>query len=93
MHELRKVGIRLRDLDVSLELGLQESVRSAVLAGHGITFISRAAVENDLMSGALATARVAGLEPARDIFLARSTGRSLTRAAQALVDFARERLA
>lgn len=91
--ELRQVGVRLRDLDVALELGLQESVRSAVLAGHGITFISRAAVEADLASGSLAAARVAGLEPARDIFLARSTGRSLTRASQALVDFARERLA
>lgn len=91
--ELRQVGVRLRDLNVALELGLQESVRSAVLGGHGITFISRAAVEADLASGALAPARVAGLEPARDIFLVRATGRSLTRASQALVGFARERLA
>src|SRR5438094_803945 len=37
--ELRKAGMRLRDLDVRLELGLLESVRSAVLAGHGIAFI------------------------------------------------------
>src|SRR5213078_3873734 len=42
--ELRKASTRLRDLDVRLELGLQESVRSAVLAGHGITFISRLAI-------------------------------------------------
>ena len=31
--ELRARGVRLRDLSVSLELGLQESVRSAVLGG------------------------------------------------------------
>src|ERR687887_288517 len=31
--ELRHAGVRLRDLDVPLELGLQESVRSAVEAG------------------------------------------------------------
>src|SRR6266511_4045958 len=46
--ELRNAGMRLRDLDVRLELGLQESVRSAVLAGHGIAFISRLAIEADL---------------------------------------------
>ena len=45
---LRRQGIRLRDLDVRLELGLQESVRRAVEAGYGVTFISRTAVESDL---------------------------------------------
>ena len=33
--ELREAGVRLRDLDVRLELGLQESARSVVLAGTG----------------------------------------------------------
>jgi DNA-binding transcriptional LysR family regulator len=88
--ELRKAGARLRDLDVRLELGLQESVRSAVLAGHGVTFISRLAIESDLAAGALATARVQGLDPVREIFLARASGRSETRAARAFVAFARE---
>src|SRR5918912_970187 len=46
--ELRAAGVRLRDLDVRLELGLQESARSAVLAGYGVTFISRSAVESDV---------------------------------------------
>jgi DNA-binding transcriptional LysR family regulator len=90
--ELRKNGSRLRDLDVRLELGLQESVRSAVLAGHGVTFISRLAVESDLTTGLLATARVRGLDPVREIFLARASGRSETRAARAFVAFARERV-
>jgi DNA-binding transcriptional LysR family regulator len=90
---LRSAGARLRDLDVRLELGLQESVRSAVAAGHGVTFISRSAIESDLASGTIATARVRGLDPAREIFLVRSSGRAQTRAAQAFVDFARVRLA
>jgi DNA-binding transcriptional LysR family regulator len=90
--ELRKNGSRLRDLGVRLELGLQESVRSAVLAGHGVTFISRLAVESDLSTGLLATARVRGLDPVREIFLARASGRSETRAARAFVAFARERV-
>jgi len=90
--ELRKAGMRLRDLDVRLELGLQESVRSAVVAGHGIAFISRLAIETDLAAGRIATARVRGLDPVREIFLARATGRSETRAARAFVAFAQGRL-
>jgi DNA-binding transcriptional LysR family regulator len=90
--ELRRLGVRLRDLDPRLELGLQESVRSAVLAGYGVTFISRAAVESDLASGALAEARVEGMDGRREISLVRSAARVQTRVADAFVDFARERL-
>jgi DNA-binding transcriptional LysR family regulator len=91
--ELRAAGARLRDFDVRLELGLQESVRSAVEAGFGVTFISRSAIEAALAAGTLAEARVEGLEPAREILLARASGRTLTRVAQAFIDLARERLA
>jgi DNA-binding transcriptional LysR family regulator len=90
--ELRQAGTRLRDLEVHLELGLQESARSAVLAGHGITFISRLAIDADLQTGRIATARVRGLDPAREIFLARAGGRAETRAARAFLAFAREHL-
>jgi DNA-binding transcriptional LysR family regulator len=90
--ELRKAGARLRDLDVRLELGLQESARSAVLAGHGITFISRLAIDADLAAGRLATARVRGLDPVREIFVARAAGRSETRAARAFLEFAAAKL-
>src|SRR5439155_5201430 len=90
--ELRTVGTRLRDLDVRVELGLQESVRSAVAAGHGVTFISRSAIESDLAAGTIALARVRGLDPGREILIVRATGRAETRAAQAFVAFARARL-
>jgi DNA-binding transcriptional LysR family regulator len=91
--ELREHGIRFRDLDVRLELGLQESARAAVLAGFGATFISRTAIEGDLAAGALATARVEGLEPFREVQLARASGRAETRVAQEFVAYARQRLA
>ena len=90
--ELRELGLRLRDLNVKLELGLQESARAAVLAGVGATFISRIAIEGDLDAGTLAVARVQGLEPARDVQLVRASGRAETRIAQEFVAFARERL-
>jgi len=90
---LRRQGVRLRDLDVRLELGLQESVRRAVEAGYGVTFISRTAVEADLAAGRLAEARVEGLDATREISLASATGRARTRVADAFVAFARELLA
>jgi DNA-binding transcriptional LysR family regulator len=90
--ELRQAGTRLRDFDVRLELGLQESVKSAVAAGYGVSFISRSAVEAELAAGTLAAAQVEGLEPSREISLVRSSGRQLTHAAEAFVDFARERV-
>ena len=49
--ELRHGPVRLRDLDVRLELGLQESVKSAVAAGFGVTFISRSGVDAELVPG------------------------------------------
>jgi DNA-binding transcriptional LysR family regulator len=91
--ELRSSGVRLRDLDVRLELGLQESARSAVLAGYGVTFISRSAVDADVNAGTISVARVEGLDASREISLVRAAGRAESRVVQAFVDFARTRLA
>ena len=90
--KLRRAGARLRDFDVRLELGLQESVRSAVRAGYGVGFISSSALASDLEAGTIAAARVEGLEPARQVSLVRATGRPLTQVAEAFLAFARERL-
>src|SRR5581483_3938022 len=90
--ELRRAGTQLRDFDVRLELGLQESVKSAVIAGYGVTFISRTAIESELAAGTLSVARVEGLEPAREVSIVRSTGRATSRAAEAFVAYARERV-
>ena len=89
---LRRQGVRLRDLDVRLELGLQESVRAAVEAGYGVTFISRTAVEAGLEAGTLAEAQVEGMAASREISLASATGRTRSRVADAFVEFARDRL-
>jgi DNA-binding transcriptional LysR family regulator len=89
---LRKRATRLRDLDVRLELGLQESVRRAVEAGYGVTFISRAAIESNLEAGTLVEARVRDLELTREISLARAVGRARSRVAEAFVEFSQARL-
>jgi DNA-binding transcriptional LysR family regulator len=90
--ELRPRGVRMRDLNIQLELGLQESVRSAVMAGYGVAFIAHSALESELAAGQLASARVEGLDPAREISIVQASGRSLTRVAEAFLAFARERL-
>jgi DNA-binding transcriptional LysR family regulator len=92
-EELRTAGLRMRDLEAKLELGLQESVKSAVAAGYGVTFISRTAIEGDLASGTIAAARVRGLDPARQIYVVRAAGRIVTRAAEAFLEFARAQAA
>jgi DNA-binding transcriptional LysR family regulator len=91
-EELRRAGLRLRELEPKLELGLQESVKSAVAAGFGVTFISRTAVEGELAAGTLGAARVAGLDPSRQLYVVRPKGRPPTRAAEAFLSFAGERL-
>ena len=90
--ELRRKGRRVRELGSGLELGLQESVRSAVQAGFGVTFVSRRAVEPELAAGTIAEAKVDGLDLARQIWIARAKGRTPSRAAEAFLSFARERL-
>src|SRR5687767_1378574 len=91
-EELRRAGLRPRGLGSKLELGLQESVKSAVAAGYGVAFISRTAVEGELAAGTLAAARVAGLEPSRQLYVVRAKGRPPSRAAEAFLGFAAGRL-
>jgi DNA-binding transcriptional LysR family regulator len=91
-EELRRAGLRLRGVEPKLELGLQESVKSAVAGGYGVSFISRTAIEGELAAGRLAAAQVEGIEPARQIYIVRARGRSHTRAADAFLAFAKERL-
>jgi len=88
-EELRRARLRLRP-GARIELGLQESVKSAVVAGHGVAFISRTALEDELGAGTIAIASVEGIAPAREILLVRVAGRVATRAADAFVAFAHE---
>ncbi|HEY6960751.1 MAG TPA: selenium metabolism-associated LysR family transcriptional regulator [Gaiellaceae bacterium] len=91
-EELRSLGVKLADLNVRLELGLQESVTTAVRAGFGVAFISRSAVEDDLADGRLTEARVVGLDAEREIWVVRAAGRSEPRVARTFIEFAKARL-
>ncbi|MGB1675020.1 MAG: LysR substrate-binding domain-containing protein [Miltoncostaeaceae bacterium] len=89
---LRAEGIRPRDLEVILELGLQQSARVAVLDGLGVTVISRLAVERDVAEGRLVALEVSGAGLARDFSMVRHAGRTPSRVSKAFVRYAREHL-
>jgi DNA-binding transcriptional LysR family regulator len=88
--ELRRAGLRPRDLSVAMELGLQESVKAAVEAGHGVAFLSSLAVEREQRLGTLATAEVAGINPVREFSAVRRAGRAPSRLVAAFLEFCRD---
>ena len=91
-RELRAAGVRPRDLDVVAELGLQESAKSAVEGGLGVTFMSRLAVERDVAEGRFGVATVDGLEPGRLFYAVRASNRPPSRLVRAFLDFSRTEL-
>jgi len=89
---IRERGMRLADLDVTMELGLQQSAKAAVLDGHGITVISRLAVEREVADGRLVAIALAGPGLTRDFSAVRAAGRTPSRLSSAFLEFARARL-
>jgi len=89
---LRAAGIKPQELQVEMELGLQQSVKAAVLAGLGITVISRLTVATEVADGLLAAIAIEGHELARDFSTVRATGRTPTRLTAAFLEFARAEL-
>ena len=68
------IGLKAKELRVSMELDSTEGLLSAVEAGLGVTFVSRWAVRNQLALGTLKLARVAGLRLARQFSMAYPAG-------------------
>jgi DNA-binding transcriptional LysR family regulator len=89
-RELRAAGVKQRDLNVIAELGLQESAKTAVEAGLGVTFMSRLAIEGN--DGRFGVARVAGLDPNRLFYSVRPASRSVSRVLRTFLEFARAEL-
>ena len=85
---LRAAGIKPQELQVEMELGLQQSVKAAVLAGLGITVISRLTVAAEVADGLLVAIPIEGHELARDFSTVRAAGRTPTRLTTAFLEFA-----
>jgi DNA-binding transcriptional LysR family regulator len=84
-------GLGLDNLNVYMELGLQESVKSAVAENFGLGIISRFAVRQELALGTLVQIVVRDLPVFRDEFyLVRHRTRKLSYLTQVFLDFSQE---
>jgi DNA-binding transcriptional LysR family regulator len=90
--EFRRVGVRPRDLNVAMEMGLQESAKSAVEAGFGVAFLSATAVTKELALGTLATATVEEIDLSREFYAVRHAGRRVSRVAEQFGEWCRAEL-
>lgn len=77
---LAGLGVAPQNLDVALELPSNESVRAAVIAGAGVSVMSKLVVEASLKAGELIAIDFA--LPRRSFFVLRHKERYLTRAAR-----------
>ncbi|MCL4394827.1 MAG: LysR family transcriptional regulator [Chloroflexi bacterium] len=75
---LEEHGMPADDLHVAMELGSVEAVESAVEAGHGVSIVSRIAVQHGLALGRIKAISVDGMVIQREIFLARNRLRACT---------------
>ncbi len=89
---IRESGLRDRDLNVAMELGLQQSVKAAALDGFGITVISRLAVEREVADGTLVALRLEGSGLERHFFAVRHAGRTPKRVTTTFLEFAQDAL-
>jgi DNA-binding transcriptional LysR family regulator len=88
---LAELGLGLADMNVYMELGLQESIKTAVQAGHGIGLISRLAVGHELSTGTLVEIAVSDLPVFREEFyLVRHRTRKLSRLTETFLEFSRQ---
>lgn len=71
---LAVAGLKIKDLRIRMELDSTEGLLSAVEAGLGYAFVSRWAVRNQLLLGALQIAHVKGLRLLRQFSLAYASG-------------------
>ncbi len=71
---LSGAGLKIKDLNIRMELDSTEGLLNGVEAGLGLTFVSRWAVRNQLSLGTLKLARVDGLKLSRSFSLAYRAG-------------------
>lgn len=77
----------LKPEPAAMELGLQQSVKAAVLDGFGVTVISRGSITAELAQGRLVAVPIEGAQLARDYSVVRAAGRTPTRLVTAFLAF------
>jgi len=67
-HALRGAGLRLNDLNLAMQLGSTEGIKTYLTNSTSTAFISIFAVQNELKNGILRVLDVAGLTIQRDFY-------------------------
>lgn len=84
---LRRRGVRPTELGIVLEMGLNESAKHAVMAGAGVSYMSKFAVRSEVGHGTLAVVRVTDFRILRDFYFVHSRHKILSRAAEAFLEY------
>ncbi len=74
-------------LNISMELGSSESVKQALMAGFGISILSRISIRRELEEGTIVNVRIRGLTMQRDIYEVYHSRRPLHPIARAFREF------
>jgi LysR family transcriptional regulator, low CO2-responsive transcriptional regulator len=81
----------VRQAQPGIELGSNETIKQAVMAGLGVALISAHTIAAELADGRLVTLDIEGLPIVRQWFVVHRADRPLSPAARAFQDFARRR--
>ncbi len=84
---LASVRLNKSDLTIQMELGLQDSVKAAVLAGYGATIISELGVKKEIESGLLSKIDIVDLNLSRQIYICTNRGVPLSNLANEFLKF------
>ena len=85
---LRRAGLQMKELNVTMDLDSTEAIVAGVEAGLGVGFVPERAIAKELRLGTLATVSIEGLEVRRDLTFIRRAGPALEGAAAAFEQFA-----
>jgi DNA-binding transcriptional LysR family regulator len=84
---LSGVHLKLSDLTITMELGLQDSVKAAVLAGFGATIISEMGVKKEIETGLLKKIDIIDLNLSRQIYMCSNRGVPLSNLANEFLNY------
>jgi DNA-binding transcriptional LysR family regulator len=87
LTNLERSGVVMADLNIALELGSNAAIKDAVRRGLGAAFLSRFAVQKELASRELVAVEVAGLDLARNFYLAYDQRRQLPSTASVFLHY------
>jgi len=87
-HLLAKSGQSLdKLLNITMELGSTEAVKEALLAGYGVSILSRTSIKHELAEGSIVEVPIRGLTMTRDFYEVFHKRRPLHPIAQAFREF------